>query len=325
MMKSSTKMHIGGALTGALLLVLAVLAPLVSAGYIPHWNEKVLDLEAETSVLDTVTDADYEVTYVYYDEDDKAHDVTVAAAAVDVTEQSLNYSTDAAADLRVISVDLSLDTNVVTGIDWDDVKEPYLLIEFPEKSKILWNETVRHWCAAFGFESGNVAADDDSLERSITFEIGAGDATLTKKVLSGDEEGVATSAKAGTCLDIEDVGGESSDEFGAELDSHDVMAFLNEAYIAKHGDEPKVFFAKINGVRPKDHATTPVAEGGDIVDIGFQLYSYPDGEGMTYASIGNVQLVNGLIVLAFALVATTAFNVPWDHIKPNSRRMNGGA
>lgn len=320
-MNQASKMHIAGAAIGILLLVLAPAAALTSAGFVPAWNEDVLNLKHETPVLEDIAETEYTARFFYQDADGEDHDVLLGATALDVAAAGVTGSTVDSEDLRILSIDLStLTPATVDDADYDDGSS-YVLVEFPETAGLLFNSTVAALCHAFEVESGNVALDEDELGRSYTLTFGAGKATLFSSTIKGDDEdGIANSNEAGQCLARSDAS-DSTSEVGRDLTAHDVMAFINEAQ--PDDSVPQAFWMKISNVRAVDNATTPT-EDGDIIDVGVQFYTYPGTSGMTYATIGTVQLITGLVVLVFAILATTIWNVPMGNV-PVASIKKGGA
>src|ERR1051325_1070856 len=261
-MKSHHKLHFGGYLSAVLVLLGVGVATPVTQGYVTWFNEDIKNLHDDTPVLDALTASQYKVSYVYHNKDGDKKTETLGATAKVVDGATAASFNDT---LRVLGIDLSAITLAQApdyGAGGDD---HYVLIELPELSKQLFDDTVASYCAGFAVERGAGAdIDSDEIAQSYTYQVGSGDAVLFSTTVRSEDKDVgdANTNAVGTCHGHDDPD-DTEPEFGDHLSLNHIQAFLNDAYVSSH-DKPTPFWIKVLGVRAPTNAT---GEEGDVFDV----------------------------------------------------------
>lgn len=310
-MKSHNKLHLGGYLSAVLIMLGVGVATPASQGYVTWFNEDVKNLEDDTPVLEAATASEYKVSYVYHNEDGDKKTETLGATAKVIDGATAASFNDT---LRVLGIDLSAITLSQTPEYGAGGEDHYILIELPESSKILFDDTVASYCAGFVLERGAGAdIDNDEIAQSYTYQVGSGDAVLFSTTVRSEDEDVgdANTNEVGTCHGVDDPD-DTEPEFGDKVSLNHIQAFLNDAYVSA-GDKPTPLWIKVLGVRAPTNGTE---EEGDVFDMALQFYTYPETK-LGYSFTGNVQLVAAIVLLASAALMTAFLNVPMEHIRPN--------
>jgi hypothetical protein len=319
-MKSSTKMHAGGLLMGALVVLIVGLASPLALAYVPWSNESGKRLEADVPLLDPaeLDESDLKVSYTYRTDEAQTKSFVVPTGAVSAGEgASLDGAFDVE-DLFWINIDLG-HADVETKID--DIGEPaykaaspfdhFVVIELPIKADAFWEDSIREWCLGFSLTRGHDEPDKVANQQSYRVELGSGTAVLYQTTVAPDKDtGDADTNKLGTCRARADVG-DNHPEFGSTLNVEDVQSFLLSAYVNKDAKKPEPVWLKVYGPRAVNETAE---ELGDTFDLGVQFYTWP-ATANAYNDLGAAQMVVGGLTLVFALIMTTVFAVPFGDIK----------
>lgn len=320
-MQPKDKLHLAGILSAVLVLLGAGAAVPLAQGFVPYFNENVKNLEDTVPVLEDAVAADYKVSYIYHNEDgDKKTEVLGSTTkVVDGATAGEFNSTQ-----RVLGIDLSLAALEGTPEYGAGADDHYVLITLPEDANLLFDETIRSYCAGFVLERGDgVDQDEDELQQSYTISIGSGDATLFTNTVRGQSEdddfpGDADSNEVGVCKDNADTD-DTEPDYGATLELETIQNFELAAYAGKDRIKSEPLWIKVTGVRAPLADGNETLEEGDVFDVALQFFTYPDTK-MAYTGLANVQLGFGLAALVIAAFMTKFLNVPWEQIRPNSHK-----
>lgn len=318
------------AIIGVVFLMLAVMiAPAVTAQYVPWANKTLRDLDVDTPVF---SDADTheleldEISYTFNDADGDSHTVVLNSANT-VTNLAgcadCGADIESEADVAAFDVDLAGDTttNYTAKPDYTDdgggVNGHFVHLVLNTSVQDLWDLDVRTLCLGLdGPTSGLSLAGEDAdgdPEQNYKLTLGAGDHIIYTTSVDGED---GNTNDVGSCLDQSD-SGDTDPLFSLTLDVEEIMAHLNDAYLGVDPEDPEQLYLRVHGIRVEGvDSETFIMDGAagaenetadaDLFTVYFEGYSWGDnhityGKGTATAAItiGAIEIVGAALMTAF--------------------------